>query len=171
MFNITNHERKQIKTTVKYQLTPVRIISVQLLSCVRLFATSWTGGHQDSLAINNSQSLHKLMSIESVTPCNHIKLYCPFSSCLQSFPESGSFLISQLFESGGQSTWASASASVLPINTQGWFPFSSVQSRLTLFDLLAVQGTLKSEEVQWLIRYGCCLQRADSLAREPASFK
>ena len=46
----------------------------------------------------------------------------PFSSCLQSFPGSGSFLMSQLFASGGQSTRASASASVLPMNIQDWFP-------------------------------------------------
>ena len=46
----------------------------------------------------------------------------PFSSCLQSFPASGSFLVSQLFASGGQSIGASASASVLPMNIQGWFP-------------------------------------------------
>ena len=45
-----------------------------------------------------------------------------FSSCLQSFPASGSFPRSQLFTSGGQSIWASASASVLPMNIQGWFP-------------------------------------------------
>ena len=46
-----------------------------------------------------------------------------FSSCLQSFPASGSFPVSQLFTSGGQSIGASASASVLPVNIQGWFPF------------------------------------------------
>ena len=46
----------------------------------------------------------------------------PFSSCLQSFPASGSFPMSQLFTSGGQSLEASASASVLPMNIQGWFP-------------------------------------------------
>ena len=46
----------------------------------------------------------------------------PFSSCLQSFPASGSFPISQFFASGGQSTGASASASVLPMNVQYWFP-------------------------------------------------
>ena len=46
----------------------------------------------------------------------------PFSSCLQSFPASGSFLMSQFFASGGQSTGASASASVLLINIQDWFP-------------------------------------------------
>ena len=46
----------------------------------------------------------------------------PFSSRLQSFPASGSFPMSQFFESGGQSIGASASASVLPMNNQGWFP-------------------------------------------------
>ena len=46
----------------------------------------------------------------------------PFSSCLQSFPESGSFPVSQFFASGGQRTGASASASVLPVNIQDWFP-------------------------------------------------
>ena len=46
----------------------------------------------------------------------------PFSSCLQSFPASGSFPMSQLFASGGQSIGASASASVLPMNIQDWFP-------------------------------------------------
>ena len=46
----------------------------------------------------------------------------PFSSCLQSFPATGSFQMSWLFTSGGQSTGASASASVLPVYIQGWFP-------------------------------------------------
>ena len=46
----------------------------------------------------------------------------PFSSCLQSFPASGSFQISQFFASGGQSIGVSASASVLPMNIQDWFP-------------------------------------------------
>ena len=48
----------------------------------------------------------------------------PFS-CLQSFPTSGSFPVNQLFSSGGQSIGASASASVLPMNVQGWFPLGS----------------------------------------------
>ena len=46
----------------------------------------------------------------------------PFSSCLQSFPASGSFPMSQPFPSDGQSTGASVSASVLPVNIQDWFP-------------------------------------------------
>ena len=48
--------------------------------------------------------------------------FVPFSSCLQSFPASGSFQVSQFFASGGQSTGVSASASVLPMNIQDWFP-------------------------------------------------
>ena len=65
---------------------------------------------QASLSITNSQSLLKLMSIESVMPSNHLiqpshPLSFPFSSCLQSFPASGSFQMSQLFSSGGQSTF------------------------------------------------------------------
>ena len=58
-----------------------------------------------------------------------------FSSCLHSFSASGSFLRSQFFPSGGQSTGASASSSVLPKNIQDWFFF-----RMDLLDLLAVQG-------------------------------
>ena len=63
----------------------------------------------------------------------------PFSSRLQSFPASGSFLMSQFFASGGQSSGVSASASVLPMNIQDWFPLE-----WGWLYLLAVQGTLKS---------------------------
>ena len=80
--------------------------------------TSWTAASQASLSITNSWSLLKLMSIESVMPSNHLILCHP----LQCFPESGSFQMSQLFTSGGQSTGVSASTSVLPMNTQDWFP-------------------------------------------------
>ena len=62
------------------------------------------------------------MSIESVMPSNHLILYVPFCSCLQSFPTSGSFQMSRLFTSGGQNNEASASASVLPVNIQDWSP-------------------------------------------------
>ena len=85
--------------------------SVQSLSHVRLFATPWTAAHQASLSITSSRSLLKLMSISLVMPSNHLILYVPFSSHLQSFPASGSFPLSQLFASGGQSIGASASAS------------------------------------------------------------
>ena len=62
-------------------------------------------------------SLLKLMSIMSVMPSNHLILCHPLSSCLQSFPASGSFQMSQLFASGGQNTGVSALTSVLPKNT------------------------------------------------------
>ena len=72
-------------------------------------------------SITNSQSSLKLMSIESVMPSISSSVV-PFSSCPQSFPASGSFLMRQLFKSGGQSIGDSASASVLPVNTQDWSP-------------------------------------------------
>ena len=64
----------------------------------------------------------KPTSIESMMPSNHLILCRPFSSCPQSFPVSGSFPMSQLFASVGQSTGVSASISVLPMNTQDWSP-------------------------------------------------
>ena len=95
---------------------------VQLLSHVWLFAIQWTTACQASLSITNSQSLPKLMSTESVIPSNHLILCHPFSYCPQSFPASGSFQMSQLFASGGQSIGVSASTSVCPMNTQDWSP-------------------------------------------------
>ena len=84
--------------------------------------TPWTAACQASCpkpsprACSNSRPLRwwcHLAILSSVVP---------FSSCLQSFPASGSFAMSQLFTSGGQSFGVSASASVLPMNIQGWFP-------------------------------------------------
>ena len=98
-----------------------KIISQFSWSVVSNSATPWTTACQASLSITNSQSLPKLMSIELVKPSNHLMLCCLFSSCLQSFPASGSFQMSQLFTSGSQSIGVSASTSVLPMNTQDWF--------------------------------------------------
>ena len=100
----------------------VQFTSVPSPSHIRLFATPWTAVNQASLSITNSRSLLKLMSIESVMPSNHLILCIPFSSCLQSFPAPGSFHMSQFFASSGQSIGVSASTSVLPMNTQDWFP-------------------------------------------------
>ena len=93
-------------------------------SCLTLCypMNQWTSACQASLSITNCRSQHKPMSIESVMPSNHLILCCPLSSCPQSFPASGSFPISQLFASGGPSIGVSASASVLPMNIQDWFP-------------------------------------------------
>ena len=122
--------------------------SVQSLSLVWLFATPWTEARLASLSITTSQSLLKHMSIELVMPSNHLILCrCPpFSSCLQSFPASGSFPMRQFFASGGQSIGASASASVLSMNIQDWFPLGltswiSLQSkgRSRVFSTTTVQ--------------------------------
>ena len=88
------------------------------LICVQLFVTPWTTAGQASLSITNSRSLLKFMSIKWVMPFNHFILCHPFFSCLQSFPASGSFPVSQFFTSGSQSIGVSASASVLPMNIQ-----------------------------------------------------
>ena len=85
-------------------------------------ATSWITARQAFLSITNSPS--------PPNPCPSSR-WChptisfsviPFSSCPRSFPASGSFQMSQFFTSGGQSIGVSASASVLPMNIQDWFP-------------------------------------------------
>ena len=86
--------------------------------------------HHHLLELAQSQ----LVSIESVMPSNHLILCHPLSSCPQSLPASGSFPMSQLFASGGQSIGVSASTSVLPMNTQdrsplGWTGWISLQSK------------------------------------------
>ena len=100
----------------------VALSSLQSLSHVWTFETPWTAGHQASLSFTFSQSLHKLMSIESVMPSKNLILCRPFSSCLQSFPASRSFQMSQFFASGGQTIGVSASISIFPMNIQDWFP-------------------------------------------------
>ena len=97
-------------------------IKVQLLSHLWLFWTPWSTACQASLSITNSWSLLKLMSIKSVMPSNIPSSITSFFSCLQSFPASGSFPVSQFFASGGQSTGDSALASILPMNIQNRFP-------------------------------------------------
>ena len=113
--------------------------SVQSLSRVRLFVTSWTVAHQDSLSIINSQSLLKLMFIEVVMPSNHLLLCCPLL-LLPSIPPNFSVFSN---ESTLCMTWPkywSFSFSISPSNEcSGLISF-----RMDWLDLLAVQGTLKS---------------------------
>ena len=100
------------KLTVQFSL-------IQSLSCVQLFVTPRTAAHQASVSFTSSGACSNLMSIESMRPSNCLLLCRPLL-LLQSFPASGSFPMSQLFTSGGQST--GASASVLPVNIQGCLP-------------------------------------------------
>ena len=96
--------------------------SVQLLSHVQLFAAPWTAALQASLSITNSQNPLKLMSIELVMPSNHLILCRPLILLPSIFHSIRVFLMSQFFTSGGQGVGVSASASVLPMNTQDWSP-------------------------------------------------
>ena len=79
----------------KFQAERFVIAVVQSLSYVRLFATLRTTAHQASLSFTISRSLLKFMSIKLVMLSNHLILAAPFSFCLQSFPASGSFSMSQ----------------------------------------------------------------------------
>ena len=129
---------QHLVNNVKY--VSVTLCSVQTLIRVRLFETPWTAAHQASLSITNSQSVLKLMSIESVMPSSHLTSVVPFSSRPQSSPASGSFLVSQFFQSAGQSSGVSVSESGLPMNIHSGL----ISFRMDWFTLLAVQGTLKS---------------------------
>ena len=115
------------------------ISSVQLLSCVPLFATPWTAVCQASQSITNSQSSLKLTSIQLVMSSNHLILCRPLLLCLQSFRVSGSFTMSQLFTSDGQRIGTSASA-ISPSNEY----LGLISLTMDWLDLLAIQGTLKS---------------------------
>ena len=95
--------------------------SVQSLSHVRLFVTWWTAAHQASLSITNPGACSNSCSSSQWCHPTISSSVTLFSSCLQSFSASGSFPMSQLFTSGGQSIGASVSISVLPGNIQGWF--------------------------------------------------
>ena len=100
----------------------VQFSSVQSLSHVWLFATPWIAGLQPSPSITNPGAHPNLCPLSQSCHPTIWSSVIPFSSCPQSFPASGSFPVSQLFASGGQSIGVSASASVLPMNIQDWSP-------------------------------------------------
>ena len=90
-------------------------VVLQLLSCVWIFATLWTVAHQAFLSFTISQSLLKLMPIESVVPSNHLILCHPLLLLPSIFP-SINISMSWFFASGSQSIGTSASAPILPMN-------------------------------------------------------
>ena len=101
----------------------IHFSSVQLLSRVRLFVTRWATAHQASLSITNSLSYSNSFHwvSDAIQPSH--PLSCPSPPALNlSQHQPGSFPMSQLFASGGQSIGVSTSASVPPMNIQDWFP-------------------------------------------------
>ena len=112
--------------------------SVQLLSCIRLFATPWTAARQASLFITNSQSSPKLMCIESVTPSSHLILCRPLL-LLPPVPPSISVFSS---ESTLHIRWPKYWSFSFSISPSSEHP-GLISFRMDWLDLLAVQGTLK----------------------------
>ena len=100
--------------------------SVQLLIYVWLFLTPWTTARQAFLSISNSQACSNSCPLSWCCHPTISSSVVSFSSCLQSFPASVSFLGSQFFVSHDQSIGASASTLVLSMNTQDWFPLELI---------------------------------------------
>ena len=113
--------------------------SVQSLSHVQLFATLYTAARQASLPITNSRSLLKLMSIESVMPSNHLIPYCPLLLLPSIFPSIRVFSNESVLHIRWPKHW-SFSFNISPSNEY----LGLISFRVDWFDLLAIQGTLKT---------------------------
>ena len=120
--------------------------SVQSLTRVWLFVTPWTAAHQASLSITNSQSLLKLMFIESVMPSNHLILYHPLLFPPSVFPSIRVFSNDSVLRMRWPKYW-SFSFKISPTNEHPGL----ISFRMDWFDLLTVQGTLKSWHVAFFI--------------------
>ena len=113
--------------------------SIQSLSHFPLFVTPWTGTRQASLSITNSWSLLKLMSIELVMPSNHLFLCRPLLLLPSIFPSIRVFSNESVLHIGWSKYWC-FSPSINPSNEYSGL----ISFRIDWFDLLEVQGTLKS---------------------------
>ena len=131
--------REERKGKLGLILSVFKVQSVQTLSCVRLFATPWTAAHQASLSITNSQSLFKLMFIESVIPSNHLILCRPLLLLPSIFPSIRVFSKESVLHIRWPKYW-SCSFSISSYNEYSGL----IYFRMDWFDILAVQGTLKS---------------------------
>ena len=112
---------------------------VQSLSRVQIFSTPWTAARRASLSFTISQSFLKLMSIESVMPSNHLILCCPLLLLLSIFHRIRVFLKESVLGTRWPKYW-SFSFSISPSNEYSGL----ISFRIDWFDLLVVQGTLKS---------------------------
>ena len=113
--------------------------SVQSLSCIQLFATSWTAARQASLSVTSSWSLFKLMSVELVMPSNHLILCHPLLLLPSIFPSIRVFPNESILCIRWPKYW-SFSFNLSPSNEHP----GMISFRMDWLDLLAVQGTLKS---------------------------
>ena len=132
-------KKKKSPHALKSDVSNVCVPSVQSLSCARLFATQWTAPRQASLSITISQSLLKLMSIKSVMLSNHLILCRPLLLLLPIFPSIRISSNELALRIRWPNYW-SFSFSISPSNEYSRL----ISFRIDWFDLLAVQGTLKS---------------------------
>ena len=134
-----NKEHPLCRCEVCVWVSLIQFSSVQSLTRVWLFATPWTTACQASLFITNSQSLPKLMSIESVMPSNHLIFCRPLLLLPSIFPSMKVFSNESVLPMTWPKYW-SFSFSISPSNEcSGLISF-----RMDWLDLLAVQGTLRS---------------------------
>ena len=115
----------------------VWLFVVQSLSCAQLFATPWTAAHQTSLSFTISRSLLKLLSIDSVIPSNHGTLCHPLLGLPSVFPSIRAFSNESTLHVRWPKYWS------FSISPSSEYP-GLISFRIDWFDLLAVQGTLKS---------------------------
>ena len=133
------HYKQEVQESVQPFSFMHLFSSVQLLSSVQLFATPWTAARQASLSITNSWSLLKLMSIESMMPSNHLILCHPFLFLPSIFPSTGVFSNESVLRIRWTKYWSFSFTISLSNEYSGLISY-----RIDWFDLLAVQGTLKS---------------------------
>ena len=124
LYGLSHEGRLRARRKPQDHLLFYPIVVVQSLSHVWLFATPWTACSMPVFPVllyllELAQTYVPWVS-DAIQPSHPLSL--PFSSCPQYFSASGSFPVSRFFASGGQSIGASAPASVLPMNIQGWFP-------------------------------------------------
>ena len=135
----TGHLKTERGTKRKTVKKAWETYSAQSLSRVRLFATPWAAACQASLSNTNSQSSHKLMSIESVMPSNYLILCRPLLLLPSIFPNIKVFSNESAFRIRWPKYW-SFSFKISPSNEHAGL----ISFRMDWLDLLAVQGTLKS---------------------------
>ena len=134
-----NNQTHSEKVRFQFLSPPGLAFVVQSLNCVWLFATPWTAAHQGSLSFTISQSLLKLMSTESVMPSNHLILCRPLLLLPSIFSSIRVFSNESALHIRWPKYW-SFSFSISPSNEYSGL----ISFRIDWFDLLAVQGTLKS---------------------------
>ena len=120
-------------------MTEYIVVVVQLQCCVQLFATPWAVAHQASLSLTISRSLHKFMPIKLVTLSNYLILFCPLSRLPSVFPSIRVFSNEWTLHVRWPKYWSLSFSIYASTECSELISF-----RIDLFDLLAVQGNLKS---------------------------